>query len=329
MTSGPPMKRLSFSSNNVPSSSATSTAVPQPPDDIAEPGHESDRVSASTCESSESDILSSDSPFQPPVNIIPPQHLGHVKTRVLHFQQGWFQKYKWLHYVPSLQGVLCFTCAKAEKLNMIDLATKRDAAFISNGFRNWKKALETFQSHQSSQCHNFSYMQLQRINQSKPAVNTQLSSQLQAEQARARECLRMIFTTAIFLARQGLAFRGHENDEGNFKQLLLLRSEDNAVLRQWLSNRTDMTSGSRQNEILELFANSIVRDVSERARNSGCFSVVVDGTQDISGKEQEAICLRYTDADLELQEDFIGMYKPPETTGATIAQCIFDVLLRL
>ena len=90
-----------------------------------------------------------------------------------------------------------------------------------------------------------------------------------------------------------------------------------------------MTSGSRQNEILELFANSIVRDVCERARNSGCFSVIVDGTQDISGKEQEAIRLWFIDADLEPHKDFIGMYGPPETTGATIAQCIFDVFLRL
>jgi hypothetical protein len=102
--------------------------------------------------------LLSDGPFQPQVNTIRPQHLGRMKTRVLHFQRGWFQKYKWLHYVPSLQGVPCFTCAKADRLHLVDLANKRDPAFITNGFRNWKKALERFRSHESSQCHNFSYM---------------------------------------------------------------------------------------------------------------------------------------------------------------------------
>ena len=35
-----------------------------------------------------------------------------------------------------------------------------------------------------------------------------------------------IFTTAKFLLRQGLAFRGHEQEEGNFNQLLRLRMED-------------------------------------------------------------------------------------------------------
>lgn len=28
-------------------------------------------------------------------------------------------------------------------------------------------------------------------------------------------------------------------------------------------------------------------------------------------------------------EEFVGMYEPPNTTGATIARCIQDVLLRL
>lgn len=279
--------------------------------------------------SHEIDLLLSNAPFQPPVDTIEPQRLGHNKTRVLHFQQRWFQKYKWLHYVPSLQGVLCFTCAKAEKLKLVDLANKRDPAFIVNGFRNWKKSLECFRSHESSQCHNFSNAQLQRINQAQPEINAQLSTQLQAQQAKARDCLRMIFTTAKFLARQGLAFRGHENDNGNFKHLLLLRSEDNADLRLWLTTRTDMTSGSRQNEILELLANNMVRFISENARKSGSFSIIVDGTQDCSGIEQEAICLRYIDANLEPHEDFIGMYEPPETSGKTIAKCIFDVLLRL
>ena len=166
----------------------------------------------------------SDIPFQPPVSAIQPQHRGEgdMKKHILYFQQSWFTRYKWLHYVPVLQGVLCFTCAKAEKLKMVDLANKRDPCFIISGFRNWKKALESFQSHERSQCHAFSHMQLQRINQSQPAVNTQLSTQLQAQQSKARDCLKVIFTTANFLARQGLAFRGHANDEGNFKQLMLI-----------------------------------------------------------------------------------------------------------
>jgi hypothetical protein len=61
---------------------------------------------------------------------------------------------------------------------------------------------------------------------------------------------------------------------------------------------------------------------------SGHFAVIVDGTQDVSGKEQEAICLRHVDEHLDVHETFVGLYEPPDATGATIAAVVEDVLLR-
>ena len=252
------------------------------------------------------------------------------KPKSLHFQQGWFERYKWLHYVPLLERVVCFTCAKAEALHLIELvATKRETAFVSAGFSNWKKALIYFRQHELSQSHQFALSQMKRIAEAELPVAAQLSAQLQAEQLKAQSCLKIIFTTIVYLARQGLAFRGHRNDEGNFKQLLRLRAADNPDLQLWLERRNDMTSGSRQNEIVELFAHDIVRRIANEARTNGCFSIIVDGTQDVSGKEQESICIRYIDANLEPHEQFVGMYDPPETSGKAIATCVLDVLLRL
>ena len=52
------------------------------------------------------------------------------------------------------------------------------------------------------------------------------------------------------MARQGLALRGHNNDtEGNLHQLLLLRAEDDASLREWLS-KSEYTSPMIINEII-------------------------------------------------------------------------------
>ena len=58
------------------------------------------------------------------------------------------------------------------------------------------------------------------------SVSTQLSNQLASEQKCARVCLEAIFSSIRYLARQGLALRGHESNEGNFKQLLSLRALD-------------------------------------------------------------------------------------------------------
>lgn len=55
----------------------------------------------------------------------------------------------------------------------------------------------------------------------------------------------------------------------------------------------------------------------------------MDGTQDVSGAEQEALCLRYVDLDLVVHEEFIGLYETTSTTGENLAKIILDVLLRL
>jgi len=47
-------------------------------------------------------------------------------------------------------------------------------------------------------------------------------------------------------------------------------------------------------------ANTVIRDIAKTIRSLPIlqFSIIVDGTQDISGVEQESICLRYVDHDL-------------------------------
>lgn len=55
----------------------------------------------------------------------------------------------------------------------------------------------------------------------------------------------------------------------------------------------------------------------------------MDGTQDISGQEQESICLHYVDNDLKPHEEFTGLYSVSETTGKGLARVVKDVLLRL
>jgi hypothetical protein len=84
-----------------------------------------------------------------------------------------------------------------------------------------------------------------------------------------------------------------------------------------------------QNEILQLLSNSIVRSIASSVRESGSFALIVDGTQDVSKKEQLSICLRYVDEQLFPHEVFVGMYEPPSTTGEDLARSVGDVLIRL
>lgn len=86
-----------------------------------------------------------------------------------------------------------------------------------------------------------------------------------------------------------------------------------------------------QNEISQLFSNSSVREIVKSIQTLPVlqYSIIIDGTQDISGVEQESICIRYVDQDLVPHEMFIGSYEVSGTTGEAIAKMARDVLLRL
>ncbi len=157
-------------------------------------------------------IVTTDTPFHPTASIIPPQCLQNGK-RMLHFQSQWFDKYPLLHYCIEKKAVICFTCAKAEALKLTNLAKKREPVFVTDGFRNWKKGIEKFDAHALSSSHVYSVSQLSHCTTAQP-VNQQLCTQQKKAQSDSRSALHVICTSVKFLARQGLALRGHKDTEG-------------------------------------------------------------------------------------------------------------------
>lgn len=199
---------------------------------------------------------------------------------------------------------------------------------MSTGFKNWKKAKEKFTSHEASHTHAYAVNQLQQTKAG--CVATQISQQKAQQQRDARTALLKLLTSIRYLARQGLAIRGHETDTGNFYQLVKLRCDDVSELHVWLQRTTNFMSSDVQNEMLTLLGNAVVRKLVETIRTeSQQFAVIVDGTQDCTGIEQESLCVRYVDGALEPHEVFLGLYEPPDTCGETIAKMVEDALKRI
>ena len=94
--------------------------------------------------------------------------------------------------------------------------------------------------------------------------------------------------------------------------------------------KTNWTSHHIQNEIIGIFSRlvlqKIVREINEE---SVYFGLVVDGTQDIEGKNQESICIRHINQNFEIKEDFLGLYQTEVSTGETISNVVKDALIRL
>ena len=80
-------------------------------------------------------------------------------------------------------------------------------------------------------------------------------------QASARNAFLAILGSIRYLARQGVAMRGHVEEQGNLMQLHTLRAKDINVLPAWLNHKTNFLSPESQNELLELFAHSIRRNI--------------------------------------------------------------------
>ena len=121
-------------------------------------------------------------------------------------------------------------------------------------------------------------------------INAQLSKQKTTDQIQSRRVLVKVMCSVAYLARQGLPLRGHNNDESNLAQLLELQSKDDPVLSNWLNRTTSFISPESQNEMLQLLSNAIVRQIVDCvAKESKQFSIIVDGTQDCSGKNRYAL----------------------------------------
>jgi len=120
----------------------------------------------------------------------------------------------------------------------------------------------------------------------------QLSTQHAKDQEHNRDALLHIIRALKYLARQGLAFRGDEEWDGNFYQLLLLMSKDCPALAKWLQKRGSYTSHDIQNEIISLIYHSVMRSILSKISASRFFSLIIDGGSDAGFVEQISICFR-------------------------------------
>ena len=100
-----------------------------------------------------------------------------------------------------------------------------------------------------------------------PTIDAQLNNQVKQTQDLYFKLLLVLLSSLKFLLRQGLAVRGHNETEGNLMQLLLLRCEDNSILKAWI-NENKYLSGDIINEIMQIMSNYVLRQIREASMYS-------------------------------------------------------------
>lgn len=200
------------------------------------------------------------------------------------------------------------------------------STFITDGFGHWGKALKRFEEHEKSNTHKEAVAKLAAITTSVP-ISTRLNEQCASAQSLHRDMLMKVLSSIKFLARQGLPLRGHNSDiEGNLRQLLLLRAEDDPRLREWLS-RNEYTSPTIVNEIIVLMGQEILRGLLEEIRAAILFAIIADEATDVSHNEQISISIRWVDCNYTIHEDTLCLVQLENTKAETLFSVIKDFLI--
>lgn len=254
--------------------------------------------------------------------------LDSLATDKRRFQSQWYKQFPWVSICLTVRKAYCLYCRFAEKRHLLTFSKMGEKAFTETGFQNWKKAIEKFGLHEASHAHREAMSKwVSRVNQ---PIAAQLNSQLQQSQKCRRQGLLAEIKAVMYLARQGIAFRNHNECEGNLYQLLLLLSEDNDDIKLWL-HENRFTSHQSVSELITLAGQSVLRNLL--LKMTGCtgpawFSVIADEATDVASSEQMSIAIRWVSDTYDIHEDPIGLFKVPNTTAETLFTIIKDVLIR-
>ena len=148
------------------------------------------------------------------------------------FNQRWYKDFPWIHLCVSCKKVFCFYCLKCYETGLLTFTKRYETAFILDGFKNWKKAVEHFNRHSISECHRECISKARSL--TRPSIVDQLSSEASKAKCRNRRMFLKVLSSLQYLLRQGLAIRGHKDEDSNLYQLLKVRCEDCRELSAWL-----------------------------------------------------------------------------------------------
>ena len=157
----------------------------------------------------------------------------------------------------------------------------------------------------------------------------QLSQSYALEVENNKTMLMKILSCIKFLARQGLPLRGDlDENDGNFLQLL--KFQDNDLVIDWLQKKCNRyTSHEIQNEILRVMGLHVLRSIADQIQSSPFITVMIDETNDVTNQEQVAIVFRRVDGNLDVCEEFVGLYHVDSIGAESLTAVIKDTMIRL
>lgn len=180
--------------------------------------------------------------------------------------------------------------------------------FVTNGCKNWRNVAQTLKNHESHKEHIESEISRSVFLSSNERIDAQVAKSHNFLVSQNREAVKVLFTILNHLAKRNSALRGkqeklsqvNEKNLGNFLDLVFLMCKQHPALSNFLNEhlkneRRTITflSNKTQNQMLNILAEDIRRNIIDEIRAAKFFAIIIDTTTDISKKDQFTIVVRY------------------------------------
>ncbi|XP_060845163.1 zinc finger MYM-type protein 1-like [Rhopalosiphum padi] len=252
------------------------------------------------------------------------------------FSCKFYEKYNWIEYSVSNDALFCFPCRHFAANLSASGQTTAQKCFVNYGSKckNWKEITKCLAKHSRYERHIISTQrwcdyQLVQTN-SNHSVANQLINFRQQNINENRNHVHFLLKAALYLSKQGLAFRGHiesvsSKNKGNFIEILEMFVSDEMKLRLQ-SRYGHYTSPSYQNDFIQIIATLTRQHILGSINKFGFYTIMVDETKDLSKKEQMSFLLRFVDNDFNICEKSIGCYHMKNSNAESLANEIFKIL---
>lgn len=283
-------------------------------------------------------------PNQPKLSVFPADP-SISKKKQCRFHPGWYEDYQFLEYSIEKDAAFCFVCS------LFPSGPGRDQsenAWVEDGVRQWHKMKSQgkakkgkLASHFSSGSHKAALSDYCHFVSSNGHVDFLLDKRTRAkllQQAKDEETNRKIVTilldVARTLARQGIAFRRTEEQDGNFVQFVQLLARYVPALEAWLNDsryrpyKVTYLHKMSQNEFIELLSAEVREKILDEVLDSEFYSVMADTTPDASHSDKLAVVIRTISSEGMPRERLLDVSEANDKTGQGMAESIIGTLTR-
>ncbi|XP_072147817.1 uncharacterized protein [Setaria viridis] len=260
--------------------------------------------------------------FKPVNHDFPSRKIG---GRDRQFNYVWMYNHEWLEYSIKKDSAFCFICYLFKK-------GAGSNTFIVGG---WNIGNKVLLKHSGSMAHNVAQERYIGFINPKVAIDYHIEKWTDEDLRLYKKRLTYSLRCIKFLLHQGLAFRGHDENEessnrGNFIELLKFLAGNSDEVNKYVLNNAPgnctLTSPEIQKQIIHCCAIETRKKIIEELDDEP-YAILADESSDISHKEQLALCLRYVDKLGRPCEHFIGVVHVDDTTSLSLKEAIEGLLV--